>query len=173
MNGTEISAKSRNIAPSINTAEETIMSIEHLNPESMHKNPAFSQGIIVPAGARTLVIGGQNAVNKKGEVVGKGDMAAQTTQALDNLITVLETAGGSLNDLIRVGIYFRADGDIAAGFGAWMKRAGAIKNPPAVVGVKVAGLAHPTTSSKSKPPRFCRRAFLPRPSGERSTRRGG
>ena len=119
------------------------MSLEHINPDSMHKNPAFSQGIIVPAGARTLVIGGQNAVNAKGEIVGKGDMAAQTTQALDNLITVLETAGGSLDGLIRVGIYFRADADIAAGFGAWMKRAGALANPPAVVGVKVAGLAHP------------------------------
>ena len=119
------------------------MSIEHLNPESMHKNPAFSQGIIVPAGARTLVIGGQNAVNKKGEVVGKGDMAAQTTQALDNLITVLETAGGTLDDLIRVGIYFQAGADIGAGFGAWMKRAGKIKNPPTVTGVQVAGLAHP------------------------------
>lgn len=119
------------------------MPIEHLNPDSMHKNPAFSQGIIVPANAKILVIGGQNAVNKQGEIVGKGDMEAQTTQALDNLITVLETAGGSLDDLIRVGIYFHADADINAGFGAWMKRAGKIKNPPTVTGIKVAGLAHP------------------------------
>lgn len=119
------------------------MVIEHINPEGMHRNPAFSQGIIIPAGARTLVIGGQNAVDENGQVVGKGDMAAQTTKALDNLITVLEAAGGDLNGLIRVGIYFREDADIGAGFGAWMARAGAIRNPPAVVGIKVAGLAHP------------------------------
>lgn len=119
------------------------MPLEHLNPDSMHKNPAFSQGIIVPANARILVIGGQNAVNRQGEVVGKGDIAAQTTQALDNLIAVLETAGGTLDDLIRVGIYFRAGQDLSAGFGAWMKRAGNIKNPPTVTGVQVAGLAHP------------------------------
>lgn len=119
------------------------MPIEHLNPPTMHSNPAYSQGIIIPANARILVIGGQNAVNKQGDVVGKGDMAAQTTQALDNLITVLEAAGGTLDDLIRVGIYFHADGDINAGFGAWMKRAGAIKHPPTVTGIKVAGLAHP------------------------------
>lgn len=119
------------------------MSIEHINPPGMHRNPAFSQGIIVPAGARTLVIGGQNAVNEKGELVGKGDMAAQTTKAIDNLIMVLEAAGASLDNLIRLGIYFRADADIGAGFGAWMARAGAIKNPPAVTGIKVAGLAHP------------------------------
>ena len=119
------------------------MVIEHINPQGMHRNPAFSQGIIIPAGARTLVIGGQNAVDAEGRMVGKGDMAAQTTKALDNLITVLEAAGGSLDSLIRLGIYFREDADIAAGFGAWMARAGAIKNPPAVVGIKVAGLAHP------------------------------
>lgn len=119
------------------------MPIKHLNPDSMHKNPAFSQGIIIPANARILVIGGQNAVNKQGEVVGKGDMAAQTTQALDNLIAVLDEAGGSLDDLIRVGIYFKAGEDLNAGFGAWMKRAGNIKNPPIVTGFQVVGLARP------------------------------
>ena len=24
----------------------------HINPDGMHKNPAFSQGIVIPAGAR-------------------------------------------------------------------------------------------------------------------------
>ncbi len=38
------------------------MPIVHLNPEGLHHNPSFSQAIIVPAGARTLVTGGQNAV---------------------------------------------------------------------------------------------------------------
>ena len=139
----ELSAHERSHIKTDPRAKETIVPLEHLNPDSMHKNPAFSQGIIVPANARLLVIGGQNAVNQQGGVVGKGDMAAQTTQALDNLITVLEAAGGSLDNLIRVGIYFRADADIDAGFGAWMQRAGALTNPPAVVGIKVAGLAHP------------------------------
>jgi enamine deaminase RidA (YjgF/YER057c/UK114 family) len=119
------------------------MRLEHLNPDGMHKNPAYSQGIIIPANARILVIGGQNAVNKQGEVVGKGDIAAQTTQALDNLIMVLETAGADLDSLIRVGIYFREDADIGAGFAAWMAKAGGIKAPPTVTGIKVAGLAHP------------------------------
>ena len=48
------------------------MTIEHLNPDGMHKNPAFSQAIIVPADMRTLVIGGQNGVDENGDVVGKG-----------------------------------------------------------------------------------------------------
>jgi enamine deaminase RidA (YjgF/YER057c/UK114 family) len=117
--------------------------LQHINPDSMHKNPAFSQGIIIPAGARLLVIGGQNAVNAKGEVVGKGDIAAQTTQAVDNLITVLETAGGRLEDLVRVGLILREDADLMAGFNAWMQRAGKLKKPPTVTTAIVSKLAVP------------------------------
>jgi enamine deaminase RidA (YjgF/YER057c/UK114 family) len=125
--------------------EETEMSagLVHINPDSMHKNPAFSQGIVIPAGARILMIGGQNAVNAKGEVVGKGDIAAQTTQALDNLITVLEAAGGRLENLVRVGLILREDADLMAGFGAWMQRAGSLENPPTVTTAIVSKLAVP------------------------------
>ena len=115
----------------------------HLNPDGMHRNPAFSQGIIIPAGARTLIIGGQNAVNAKGEVVGKGDIVAQTNQALDNLTMVLEAAGGTLDNLVRVGLFLRDDADLKAGFGAWMARAGKLKNPPTVTAAMVAQLATP------------------------------
>lgn len=117
--------------------------LEHINPKGMHKNPAFSQGIIIPAGAATLIIGGQNAVDEKGEVVGKGDTAAQTTQAVDNLITVLEAAGGKLENLVRVGLLLRDDADLKAGFGAWMARAGKLKNPPTVTTAIVSQLANP------------------------------
>ena len=119
------------------------MPIEHINPDSMHKNPAFSQGIIVPAGARMLVIGGQNAVDADGQIVGKGDIAAQTAKAVDNLITVLEAAGGRLEDLVRVGLYIKGEGDITPGFVEWMKRAGQLRNPPTVSSVRVLGLANP------------------------------
>lgn len=118
------------------------MAMEHVNPDSMHKNAAFSQGIIVPAGARTLVIGGQNGVDEKGEVVGVGDIAAQTTRAVDNLMQVLGAAGADLDSLVRVGIYVREDADLDAGFGAWLAKAGQLENPPAVSVLRVSGLAH-------------------------------
>ncbi len=134
-------------APALAHAQETEneMSsvLQHINPDSMHKNPAFSQGIVIPAGARLLIIGGQNAVNAQGEVVGKGDIAAQTTQALDNLFTVLETAGGTIENLVRVGLILREDADLQAGFGAWMQRAGNLQNPPTVTTAIVSKLAVP------------------------------
>lgn len=119
-------------------------SIVHINPDSMHRNPAFSQGIIIPANARILIIGGQNAVNAKGEIVGKGDIAAQTQQAVANLLTVLEAAGGTLDGLVRVGLILREDADLMAGFGAWMEVAGSkLRNPPTVTTSIVSKLAAP------------------------------
>lgn len=119
------------------------MSIEHINPPEMHSNPGFSQGIVVPGGSKLLFIGGQNAVNAKGEVVGIGDVAAQAAQAIDNLLTVLKAAGGEINDLVEVSILMVDGQDLRAAYGAWLGRAGAVRKPATVNFAKVSGLALP------------------------------
>ena len=119
------------------------MSVERINPDGMHKNPAFTQMIVLPAGARTALIGGQNAMNEKGEIVGKGDFAKQTAQALKNLVTCLEAVDASVEDLVQVKIYMKAGEDLRAGFGEWMKIWGQRANPPLVTGLFVSGLANP------------------------------
>lgn len=48
-----------------------------------------------------------------GELVG-GDIAAQARRVFDNLRAVCEAAGGSLDDVVRVGIYLMDLGDFAA-----------------------------------------------------------
>ena len=40
-----------------------------------------------------------------GELVGAGDVAAQARRAFDNLKAVSEAAGGSMDDIVRVGLY--------------------------------------------------------------------
>ena len=119
------------------------MAIQHLNPDGMYKSPVFSQGIILPAGARILLIGGQNGVDAKGEIVGKGDVVAQTRQALANLQRVLDTAGAALENLVKVTIIMQQDIDLNAAFGAWMAVWGQRTNPPTVTALRVAGLANP------------------------------
>lgn len=47
------------------------------------------------------------ALDIHGKVVGVGDIEAQTTQALTNLGYLLEAAGGTLDDVVRVMIYLR------------------------------------------------------------------
>ena len=119
------------------------MTVERINPEAMHSNPAFTQMIVMPANARTAIIGGQNAVNAKGEIVGQGDFAKQTEQALKNLVTCLEAVDATVDDLIQVKIYMKEGQDLRAGFGEWMKIWGQRTNPPLVTGLFVSGLANP------------------------------
>ena len=115
----------------------------HINPDGMLKSPVFSQGSSIPAAARVLIIGGQDGVDEKGKVVAD-DLAGQTAKAVDNLIKVIEAAGGSIENLVRVGLYIKgADTDIRPGFEEWMKRWGKRPNPPTVTGVLVAGLTRP------------------------------
>ncbi|TPM26085.1 RidA family protein [Mesorhizobium sp. B2-3-4] len=119
------------------------MSIERLNPGGMHANPAYSQGVALPACARLVLVGGQNGVDAQGQIVGKGDLAAQTTQALANLAMVLEAGGAKVEELVSLSVYIVGDQDIAPGFGAWMAFWGNRAPPPIIKALRVAGLGHP------------------------------
>lgn len=119
------------------------MPVERINPDSMHSNSAFTQMVVLPAGARTAIIGGQNAVDKNGNIVGKGDIARQAAQAIDNLLACLAAVNAGVEDLVQVKVYILAGQDLRAAFGAWMKVWGQRADPPAVTGLFVAGLAHP------------------------------
>ncbi|KKB80442.1 hypothetical protein VW35_05730 [Devosia soli] len=119
------------------------MKVEFVQPAGMYHSPVFSQGIIIPASARILIIGGQNSVNEKGEVMHKGDVAQQTALALSNLQKVLEAAGAGLENLVKTTIIMRADIDLGAAFAEWMKVWGGRPNPPTVTALRVAGLANP------------------------------
>ena len=93
------------------------MTITHLNPPSMHRSAAFSQGTIIPAGARILFVGGQNGVGSDGKVVG-GTVEAQTEQALRNVLAILAEAGASQKDVAKMNIHIIEGTDVNAGFGA-------------------------------------------------------
>ena len=67
--------------------------MKHLNPEGLHKNPAYSQAVVTEGNVRTVYVGGQNAVDASGEVVGRGDIGAQAEQIFKNLETALEAGG--------------------------------------------------------------------------------
>jgi enamine deaminase RidA (YjgF/YER057c/UK114 family) len=54
--------------------------VQHLNPDGLHKNPAYSQAVVVTGNVKTVYVGGQNAVDVSGKIVGKGDIKAQTNR---------------------------------------------------------------------------------------------
>jgi 2-iminobutanoate/2-iminopropanoate deaminase len=65
---------------------------------------AFSMGVIQGEG-QVVYLKGQVALNKDGQVVGKGDMRAQTRKTLENIQTVLASIGGKMADVVSLTHY--------------------------------------------------------------------
>ncbi|MDE2572453.1 MAG: RidA family protein [bacterium] len=67
---------------------------------------AFSSAIEAPPG-RTVYISGLTARNTSGEVVGEGDITAQTEQVMQNLKAALDAAGATFADIVKVTVFIR------------------------------------------------------------------
>jgi enamine deaminase RidA (YjgF/YER057c/UK114 family) len=119
------------------------MEIRYLQPDGLVRSPAFSHGAVVPAGAATIYIGGQNGVDENGKVVARHDAAAQAVRAIDNVETVLRAAGATLAHVVALTVLMAADADVAAAYGAIAPRLARVGAPPLVTAARVAGLAVP------------------------------
>lgn len=82
------------------------MANSRINPETMYDalGYGFSHAALQTSG-KTLHMAGQVAWDAQCNVVGGNDLAAQTRQALANIKTVLEAAGGTLADIVRLRVY--------------------------------------------------------------------
>jgi 2-iminobutanoate/2-iminopropanoate deaminase len=67
---------------------------------------AFSAGVEAPAG-RTVHVSGQVSMDADGNVVGEGDIKLQTETVLEHVKTVLETAGGGMDDVVKVTVFIK------------------------------------------------------------------
>ena len=63
-----------------------------MQPDGLVVSPAFSHVAVVPAGAVTIYIGGQNGVDADGKIL-SDDVAEQSARAIDNASTALEASG--------------------------------------------------------------------------------
>lgn len=52
-----------------------------------------------------IFLSGQLSRDSKGQLVGPGNMAEQTRQAIRNMETVLKSAGGTLQDIVAITVY--------------------------------------------------------------------
>ena len=79
---------------------------EIFDPEGVHAPPGkYSHAARVGEGRRLLVIAGQVALDMDGELVGEGDIGAQTRQVFRNMEAVLVGAGGSFADVVEFTYY--------------------------------------------------------------------
>jgi 2-iminobutanoate/2-iminopropanoate deaminase len=90
-----------------NRGEEVILS-RHVITSSKLPAPmrggAFSAGVEAPAG-RTVYVSGQVSMDAEGNVVGEGDIKLQTETVLEHVKTVLEEAGGGMDDIVKVTVF--------------------------------------------------------------------
>ena len=119
------------------------VNVEYINPEGLPKNPGFSQAVVTSGAVKTIYIGMQNAVDSTGIVVGRGDVAAQTEQALKNLQACLEATVASPENLVMWNIYLCAGQPIQPAFAAFQKWWGTRVNPPANTVLFVSGMPVP------------------------------
>jgi enamine deaminase RidA (YjgF/YER057c/UK114 family) len=115
------------------------VSVERINPPALAKPSGFSHAVV--AEGRMVALAGQTGLDARGRIV-DGGVVAQFEQALVNLVTALEAAGGRPDQLVSLTVYlvdvdgYRAH---AAEIGAvWRRLAGS--DYPAMAGIGVARL---------------------------------
>jgi enamine deaminase RidA (YjgF/YER057c/UK114 family) len=115
------------------------MTRQLVNPNEIHPPPGYSH-IAVASGGRLAFVAGQAPIDRDFNVVGGGDLSAQTEQVMENLNHALAALDADWTDVVKATVYTtqpeRYDAiseAMAAGMGG--------ADPPAQVIVGVSGLA--------------------------------
>ncbi len=80
------------------------MNVEFLNPPDLCPTFGWTH-VVTSTGGKTVHISGQVGINSKGEVVGKGDLKAQTEQAFKNIEIALAAVGATFKDVVKTSLF--------------------------------------------------------------------
>ena len=80
------------------------MTFKLINPQSLGAPSGYSNGLLTEASGRLLFIAGQIAWNERHEIV-SDDFVEQFDKALENVVAVVNEAGGKASDIARLIIY--------------------------------------------------------------------
>jgi enamine deaminase RidA (YjgF/YER057c/UK114 family) len=117
------------------------MTREILNPPEIHPPPGYSH-IAVATGGRLAFIAGQAPIDREFNLVGEGDLDAQTHQVMENLGHALAALGADWTNVVKATVYTTRPTEYEA-IGEAMAAAMGGVDPPAQVIVGVSGLALP------------------------------
>jgi len=118
--------------------------VELLSPEGLVQSPAFSHVAVVSGSVRTIYVGGQDAITADNELVGQGDIGAQTTQILANIETALAAAGAGLEHVIKWNVFIVEGQPVGPAYQAFQQAWGDRSTPPPLItAVFVKALGHP------------------------------
>lgn len=123
-------------------AHTAFMGISLIRPAGLVMSPAFSHVAVVPPGATTIHVGGQNGVDESGKIV-SDDAAEQSIRAVENAAIALAAVEATLDDVISWTVLIRQDADLRAAYGAVASRLARDGEPPLVTAAIVSALGVP------------------------------
>ena len=117
-------------------AQTSSSTVKFVNPTSA----GYSQSVEIDLGkVRMITISGQVPLDKQGNTVGKEDLAKQLEQTFQNIKTIVEEAGGTMGDVVKL-TYFLKDISQIQLVREARNRFINIQKPPASTAVEVSGL---------------------------------
>lgn len=123
-------------------AHTAFMDISLIRPAGLVVSPAFSHVAVVPPGATTIHVGGQNGVDESGKIV-SDDAAEQSIRAVENAAIALAAVEATLDDVISWTVLIHQDADLRAAYGAVASRLARDGEPPLVTAAIVSALGVP------------------------------
>jgi enamine deaminase RidA (YjgF/YER057c/UK114 family) len=81
--------------------------LRFVNPSELAPPPGYTH-VVEASGGRTVYLSGQVALDASGEVMGIGDLRAQTRQVFENLEVALGAVGAGFKDVVKL-TYYVAD----------------------------------------------------------------
>jgi len=128
-------------APFLAIAQETdSQRLKFTNPKTVHAPFGYTH-VVESKGGRTLYVSGQVGLDLSGNLVG-ASFPAQTQQAFENLKAVLEGAGASFKDVVKLNIHVVDISQLPA-FREVRDKYIDTANPPASTAVEVSKLYAP------------------------------
>lgn len=112
--------------------------LRFINPPSLPKPTGYSH-IAEVSGGRTVYISGQVPLDASGNLIGPGDLRAQTTQVFNNLKHALEAVGADFPSVAKLGFYLLDISQVAI-VREVRDQFLDPRNPPASTAVQVSGL---------------------------------
>jgi enamine deaminase RidA (YjgF/YER057c/UK114 family) len=79
---------------------------EFLKPDGLAPAHGYTHVVNAKPG-QFIILSGQVANNPQGQLVGKGDLKAQTAQVFENIKTALSAAGATFNDVVKITYFVR------------------------------------------------------------------
>ena len=80
------------------------MSVELINPDGVVNVPVHHQ-VSVATGSKLISLAGQVSWDESAQLIGKGDLVAQSEQAYLNVAKALHGAGATTDDITHVTVY--------------------------------------------------------------------